>query len=194
MGLPCGRSLQCALSLGGKKISFWGLDLQNSAVVPCPRKPIVKVVCAVCAELRSVLLPSWRADLCFSVLPSIQPVWGTEIVGSRGGKGCLTCGCPRAAFCESGIYRTVKHFIIDTSELTQWCWAGNLLLMFMAVGAERRCSRNVFYFEEKPALVAGGAPAGGSSSSQSSEQGDLGCFFWELSGGEGKKLAEVWGC
>lgn len=52
----------------------------------------------------------------------------------------------------------------------------------------------MFYFEEKPALVAGGAPAGGSSSRQSSEQGDLGCFFWELSGGEGKKLAEVWGC
>lgn len=51
----------------------------------------------------------------------------------------------------------------------------------------------MFYFEEKPALVAGGAPAGGSSSRQSSEQGDLGCFFWELSG-EGKKLAEVWGC
>lgn len=58
--------------------------------------------------------------------------WGAEVID----KGYLTRTCPRAGFYGFSIYRTVKHSIIYASELTQLCWAGNLLFLFIAVGVE----------------------------------------------------------
>lgn len=53
----------------------------------------------------------------FSASSQFVALWA--LLGSRGDKGCLTSTCPHAGFYRVSIYRSVKHSIIDTSELIQ---------------------------------------------------------------------------